>query len=133
VRWRGRRGRSELGKLKATADRLFRWTPTHEENRKLLRHVGSEHERGALFAFLEHPDLPATNHRAEQAIRPAVVNRKVCGGNRTWNGAFAQERIMSVLFTARRQGLDILDLLAQALHATEPIILPLQGLTTADN
>jgi transposase len=125
--------RNELGKLKATADRLFRWTPTHEENRKLLKHVGSEHERGALFAFLEHPDLPATNHRAEQAIRPAVVNRKVCGGNRTWNGAFAQERIMSVLFTARRQGLDILDLFAQALHATEPIILPLQGLTTADN
>ena len=126
--------RSQLGKLKATAERLFRWTPTNEENRKLLKHVGNEHERGALFAFLEHPDLPATNHRAEQAIRPGVVNRKVCGGNRTWNGAFAQERIMSVLFTARRQGLDVLDLFAQALQATEPIVLPLRGLPiTADN
>lgn len=126
--------RSQLGKLKATAERLFRWTPTNEENRKLLKHVGNEHERGALFAFLEHPDLPATNHRAEQAIRPGVVNRKVCGGNRTWNGAFAQERIMSVLFTARRQGLDVLDLFAQALQATEPIILPIRGLPiTADN
>lgn len=126
--------RSQLGKLKVTAERLFRWTPTNDENRKLLKHVGNEHERGALFAFLEHPDLPATHHRAEQAIRPGVVNRKVCGGNRTWNGAFAQERIMSVLFTARRQGLDVLELFAQALQATEPIILPLRGLPiTADN
>jgi len=92
---------------------------------------GREHEIGALFAFLAHTDLPATNHRAEQAIRPAVVNRKVSGGNRTWNGAFAQERIMSVLFTARRQGLDLLDLFTQALQATEPIVLPIRGLENA--
>ena len=122
--------RVQVGKLTAAAERLLRWRPTDEENRKLLGHVRGEHERGALFAFLEHPDLPATNHRAEQAIRPAVVNRKVCGGNRTWNGAFAQERLMSVLSTARRQGLDVLDLFAQALQATEPIVLPIRGLHT---
>ena len=34
---------------------------------------------------LVHQLLPATNHLAEQAIRPAVVNRKVWGGNRTEN------------------------------------------------
>ena len=45
----------------------------------------------ALFTFLRHPRLvDATNWRAEQAIRPAVVTRKVCGGNRSWQGAAAQ-------------------------------------------
>ena len=134
---RDRRDRGELsqhglrtlvGRLVADAERLLAWKPTNEENRKLLNHIRGEHERGALFAYLEHPDLPATNHRAEQAIRPAVVNRKVCGGNRTWNGASAQERIMSVLFTANRNGLDPLALFTRALQATEPIVLPLPGL-----
>jgi transposase len=137
---RDRRDRGEIkehgfavvrGKIVAAMERLLRWKPTNDENRKLLAHLGREHEIGALFAFLAHADLPATNHRAEQAIRPAVVNRKVSGGNRTWNGAFAQERIMSVLFTARRQGLDVLDLFRQALQATEPIVLPLRGLVNA--
>ena len=34
----------------------------------------------ALFTFLCNPAVDATNWRAEQAIRPAVVTRKVCGG-----------------------------------------------------
>ena len=37
----------------------------------------------AVFLFLWDHSLDATNWRAEQAIRPAVVIRKVCGGNRT--------------------------------------------------
>ena len=36
----------------------------------------------ALFNFLRNPAIDATNWRAEQAIRSAVVTRKVCGGNR---------------------------------------------------
>lgn len=49
-------------------------------------------------------DLAATNWRAEQAIRPAVVNRKVWGGNRTWRGAATHGRMMSVVRTAAQQG-----------------------------
>ena len=37
---------------------------------------------------------------------------------------------MSVLFTARRQGLDLLDLFADALRSPEPIILPIRGIGT---
>lgn len=40
---------------------------------------------------------------------------------------------MSVLFTARRQGLDLLDLFTEALQATEPIVLPIRGLELTDN
>jgi hypothetical protein len=34
-------------------------------------------EREALFTFLDCPGLEATNWRAEQAIGPMVVTRKV--------------------------------------------------------
>jgi len=56
------------------------------------------------FTFLSHPEVEPTNWEVEQAIRPAVVNRKVWGGNRTWAGARAREVLMSVLETCRRAG-----------------------------
>ena len=56
------------------------------------------------------PSIDATNWRAEQAIRPAVVTRKVCGGNRTRKGADTQQVLASVVRTARQRKLDKLDL-----------------------
>ena len=47
----------------------------------------------AIFTFLWDPSVDATNWRAEQAIRPAVVTRKVCGGNRTRKGADTQQKL----------------------------------------
>ena len=41
--------------------------------------------------------------RNQQAIRPAVVTRKVCGGNRTPSGAATQQTLASVLRTAAQQ------------------------------
>jgi transposase len=69
------------------------------------------------FTFLNHPEVEPTNWEAEQAIRPAVVNRKVWGGNRTWAGAQAQEILMSVLETCRRAGRSGLDFVSQTLRA----------------
>ncbi|MBF6607070.1 MAG: IS66 family transposase, partial [Chloroflexi bacterium] len=57
----------------------------HDANRRLVKHLVNEAD--ALFTFLDDTDIDATNWRGEQAIRPAVVNRKVWGGNRTWRGA----------------------------------------------
>ena len=45
-----------------------------------------------MFTFLWDPSVDATNWRAEHAIRPAVVTRKVCRGNRTRHGADTQNR-----------------------------------------
>jgi transposase len=77
-------------------------------------------ERDALFSFLTHPGTDATNWRAEQAVRPAVVNRKVWGGNRTWRGAATQGRMMSVLRTASQQGVDAIDFLSRLARAPTP-------------
>ncbi len=87
----------------------------HPGNRRLLQHLGTE--RAALFMFLREPGVPATNRRAEQAIRPAVVNRKTWGGNRTWAGAHVQAALMTVLRTGRQRQLDGGALLTAALCA----------------
>lgn len=76
------------------------------------------------FTFLSHPEIEPTNWEGEQAIRPAVVNRKVWGGNRTWTGARAQETLMSVLETCRRAGLSGLEFVSQTLRAFANPLLP---------
>lgn len=76
------------------------------------------------FAFVVNPELEPTNWRAEQAIRPAVVNRKVWGGNRTERGARSQGVLMSVRETSRRQACSTLDHLSQTLRAFGNRLLP---------
>lgn len=102
-----------VGRLEARMDRLLAWTPKVEANRKLRKHL--RQERTALFTFLRDPRVPATNWPAEQAIRPAVVTRKVWGGNRTWPGAHTHEVLASLMRTCRQQKMDPLPLLADLL------------------
>jgi transposase len=90
--------------LGARLDRLLDGAFTNEANQRLAEHLVNH--RDALFLFLQRPDVEATNWPAEQAIRPAVVNRKSCGGNRSWDGAHSQAVLMSVLRTCHQQNLD---------------------------
>ena len=76
------------------------------------------------FWFLIDPLIDATNWRAEQAMRPAVVNRKVWGGNRTWRGAEAQAILISLTVTLQQRGYDALDWFAAARRAPIPLPLP---------
>ena len=87
----------------------------HAGNERFAAHLWKHFDE--LFAFLRHDDIDATNYRAEQAIRPAVVNRKVFGGNRTEAGAVAQSILMSVLGTAAKLGRDAMDFVSQTLRA----------------
>ncbi len=90
---------------------------------RFARHL--EVELPALFSFLVDPDLDATNWRAEQAIRPAVITRKVCGGgNRSRRGADTQQVLASILRTAHQRGLDTTDVLTTLLRAPTPIVSP---------
>jgi len=76
-----------------------------------------------VFNFLVHPALDATNCRAGQAIRPAVVTRKMCGGgNRTWKGAETHQVLASVLRTVSQRGLNANDLFVEMLRAPMPIV-----------
>ena len=99
-------------------DLLCEQAHPNDANRKLIKHL--RHERAALFTFLTTDGVDATNWRGEQGVRPAVVNRKVWGGNRTDRGAQTQGRVMTFLRTAHQQGTDAIDLLVDLARAPNP-------------
>lgn len=103
---------------------LARPAIVHLGNRRQLKHLSRE--RDHLFTFLRHPELgvPATNWRAEQGIRPAVMIRKTWGGNATWSGAGTQERLMSVCRTSRQQGIDVIEALTEVQRQPQSGLLP---------
>ena len=95
---------------------------TDESNRRLAGHI-LKHSLH-WFWFLIDPKIASTNHRAEQSIRPAVVNRKVWGGNRTWPGAWAQGILTSVIRTAEQRAANAFEFLQTALCRPTPQLLP---------
>ena len=111
------------GRLEVRMDRLLSAPRQAAQNQRLARHL--RRERDALFPFLYCPGLEATNWRAEQAIRPMVVTRKVWGGNRTPAGARTQSILLSVLQTCRQQHHSAIPLLGRLLCSQQPRILNL--------
>jgi transposase len=95
--------------------RLLRRPRRVAEHARFARHLGRHFEQ--WFTFLFSPVVEATNWMAEQAIRPAVVNRKVWGGNRTAAGAKAQGVLMSVMETVRQGSRSVMDYISESLRA----------------
>jgi transposase len=84
----------------------------NEENERFAKHLYNH--AASWFLFLVDPTLPATNHRAEQALRTPIVNRKVSGGNRTDDGGTAQEVTSSVLQTCKNRAIDVFQFIGNA-------------------
>ena len=105
---------------------LVGWRKTNPANERLAKFLFEHHD--AIFNYLRHPGLDATNWRDEQAVRPAVVNRKVWGGNRTWKGAETQAALMSVMQTCLQRHLSPVEFLIQALTCpTADRLIPAAG------
>lgn len=85
--------------------------PCQAMAKRLLRHIDE------LYQFVLHPHVPADNNLAERALRPLVVQRKVCGGTRSRAGSDTRMGLASLFHTwqARRQNpyLHFLNLLVQ--------------------
>lgn len=79
-----------------------------------------QREFAAVWSFMFDPTIDATNWRAEHAIRPAVVTRKVCGGNRSWAGADSQQILISVIRTASQREVNPHVVLASMLQVRTP-------------
>jgi transposase len=122
LRHRHLRGEVSADDLAAARDRfdgrllaLTERPRTDPANERLAAHLWAHsHE---WFPFLTDPAIEPTNWKAEQGLRPAVVNRKVWGGNRTAAGARAQAVLMSVLETSRRQGRALIDYISAVVRA----------------
>ena len=65
------------GRLLARLGRLIEKPPRLDAVERFAAHLAVEFP--AVFAFLWDPSVDATNWRAEQAIRPAVVTAKSAG------------------------------------------------------
>lgn len=88
-----------------TGDRKFRARMQHS----------AEHRFGCLYH-----DVEATNNRAERAIRPAVVARKISCGNKTERGATTWQILVSLAATAIQNGRDFVTELATSLPLAVP-------------
>jgi transposase len=108
------------GHLLARLTVLIETAPAFPDAQRFAAHLQTEY--AAMFGFLWAPEVDATNWRAEQAIRPAVVARKVCGGNRTDRGAETQQILATVVRTAHQRAIDLADLFTTLLQAPQPIV-----------
>ena len=67
------------------------------------------------FTFVINPGVEPTNNRAERALRPHVVLRKILGALRNDKGTSIHERIMTTLATWGQNGLNSLQMLTTKL------------------
>lgn len=76
------------------------------ESRKCAGFVRNmlKRKRDELFRFVIDRSVESTNNRAERAIRPIVVYRKVSGGSRSEKGGKDFTRVYSVLESQRKRG-----------------------------
>jgi hypothetical protein len=74
------------------------------DNQRLLDGIGLQHDQGRVLTFLYKPEVEPTNNRAERALRPAVIARKVSHCSKNQRGADAFAAFTSVARTAIKHG-----------------------------
>ena len=84
----------------------------------------------ALWTFVHHPSLEPTNNAAEQALRPAVIWRRLSFGSKSQGGSEFVARMLTVTTSLRAQNRSVLDFLTQACRSARfglesPSLLPL--------
>jgi len=73
--------------------------------KRILKH------NNELLTFLDMPEIEPTNNKAERALRPSVIFRKICFGNRSLQGVKNHQTLMSIINTAKLYGKKALDVL----------------------
>jgi transposase len=84
-----------------------------EKVRKFISKINNGFEY--WFTFIINPGVEPTNNRAERALRPQVVLRKILGTLRNDKGTSIHERIMTTLTTWGQNGQDSLQMLTAML------------------
>lgn len=65
------------------------------------------------WTFLKDPDIPLTNNRAESAIRPYVIWRKLSFATQSYQGDQFRPMILTIIGTAQKLGMSTAQLLRQ--------------------
>jgi transposase len=72
-------------------------------------------QRPHLLGCLYEPAAEPTNNRAERALRPAVIARKLSCGNKTPRGSHTWQVLASLAETYTNRGIDFIDYVTQRL------------------
>ncbi|MGH9722644.1 MAG: IS66 family transposase [Bryobacteraceae bacterium] len=75
------------------------------DNQRLLDGIGWQHDRRRVLNFLHNAAVEPTNNRAERALRPAVIARKVSQCSKNGRGAEAFTAFTSVARTTVKKGI----------------------------
>ena len=94
--------------LKKELINVFKIRPKKEEKESLKLWKSLIPRVSQLLLFLEYKNVPPTNNASERGLRNAVTKRKVSGGYRSKNGADRFCIISSVIETAKKHSIDIL-------------------------
>lgn len=99
-------------KVKPLVDKFFAWAktailkvPAESATAKALQY--SINQEGYLRVFLDDPNVPMQNNRAEQVIRPFTLGRKNWVTINSPKGAEASAIIYSIVETARANHLNV--------------------------
>lgn len=107
---------------KPLLDEFFAWAETIELSGKtgLSKAVQYlKNEKRYLYTFLEDGNVPISNNRAENAIRPFCVGRKNWLFSASVKGAEASAMIYSVITTAKENGLNTEEYLSKMFTSNE--------------
>ena len=103
-------------KFASELDDLKEWCQAHKDSgHKKTKQLAREllYDWDVIWTVLEHPALPITNNRAEQALRHWIIARKISFGTRTKEGSRAFTILASVIETCRQRGISPWAYLAQ--------------------
>jgi transposase len=111
--WSAEAWTAKCEQLRRGAENLLNQSPEQPEEcrfrDRLLRC------RDDLLGCLDDPRVEPTNNRAERALRPAVIARKLSCGNRTLSGRNAWQTLASLAQTCAQQAGDFVNFLAPRL------------------
>ena len=117
--WRESQDRSRYGNWAASfrgkiADAIETWRgKAGYDARLLLKSLTDKAEQ--WWYFLDEPQVPPDNNRAERSLRLAVTKRKVAGGSRSWDGFRRSANLLTVIQSCRAQGRSVVSFFEQAL------------------
>ena len=99
-----------------TREALQHWITKEYSIEKVRKFIGKINNGfDYWFTFIINPGVEPTNNRAERALRPQVVLRKILGTLRNDKGTSIHERIMTTLATLGQNGLNCLQMLTAKL------------------
>lgn len=99
--------------LKERLDGLCKLETEDENAVRLIKRL--DRFKGEILTFADHSGVEYHNNRAERALRPLVVTRKISYGSQTEEGAKTTCIMMSILQTCQMRGIDFTQFIRDAI------------------